>query len=180
MGKRQFQLSDSEITALRQQEQQTRHASELRRLQAVRFYGSGLPVSQIMDMTGSAASSVHAWVQDYKRDGIAGLWVHYDRSAQNANKLSAEQRADLCERLHQSTPHQALAAIARISQGQFWTVSDLQIVVERWYGVVYEDSGSYRHLFHACGFSYQRTERVYKSRPSEADIAAFEAELEKK
>ncbi len=30
-----------------------------------------------------------------------------------------------------------------------------------------------------CGFSYQRTEQIYKSRPSVQEVADFEAELEK-
>ncbi|MCL4876314.1 MAG: winged helix-turn-helix domain-containing protein [Anaerolineae bacterium] len=58
-------------------------------------------------------------------------------------------------------------------------MGDLKRAVEQWYGVVYEDEGSYRHLFHRCGFSYQRTEKVYKSRPGEVAVAEFEAELEK-
>ena len=180
MGKRQFQLSQTEIDYLRQQEQQTRRTTELKRLQAVRLYGNGRAVGQIMDLTGCAESSVRAWVQAYKREGIAALSLHYDRSAQNASKLTAEQRIDLRERLHQYRPDQVLSKAVRVSQGQFWTVSDLQRVVKQWYGVSYTDPGSYRHLFHHCGFSYQRAERVYKSRPSEADIADFEAELEKK
>lgn len=180
MGKRQFQLSETEIGQLRQQEQQTHRAAELKRLQAVRLYGSGVAVEQIMDITGCAESSIRAWAQAYKREGVAALQFHYDRSAHNASKLTEAQRADLQQRLHYYRPNQVLAAELRVSQGQFWTVNDLQIVIEHWYGVVYEDHGSYRHLLHRCGFSYQRAERVYKSRPSETDIADFEAELEKK
>jgi transposase len=180
MGKRQFQLSEREIGQLRQQEQQSRRAAELKRLQAVRLYGSGMAVEQIMDIIGCAESSLRAWVQAYKQDGMTGLQLHYDQSAHNASKLTEAQQADLKQRLHQYRPDQVLAANLRASQRRFWTVNDVQIVVEQWYGVVYEDAGSYRHLLHRCGFSYQRAERVYKSRPSETDIATFEAELEKK
>jgi transposase len=180
MGKRQFQFSESEIKQLRQQEQQTQRVDELKRLQAVRLYGSGMSVEQIMDISGCAESSIRAWAQGYKREGIGALRVHYDRSAQNASKLTAAQRADLHQRLHQYRPDQVLSPELRISQGQLWTVYDLQVAVERWYGVVYDDQGSYRGLLHDCGFSYQRAERVYKSRPNQADIADFEAELEKK
>lgn len=180
MGKRQFQLSETEIGQWRRQEQQTRNVAELKRLQAVGLYGSGMPIGQIQDIVGCAASSIREWVQTYKREGLAGLRAQYERSAQNASKLSAAQRADLTERLHAYSPNQVLAPAMRSSQGGFWTVKDLQLVVEGWYGVVYEDQGSYRHVFERCGFSYQRTERVYKSRPSEMEIADFEAELEKK
>jgi transposase len=68
----------------------------------------------------------------------------------------------------------------RIRQGQFWTVSDLQIVVKAWYDVEYRTTDSYRTLLHDCGLSYQRTERVYRSRPDAQTVADFEAELEKK
>lgn len=180
MGKRQFQLSETEIGQLRQQEQETHRAAELKRLQGVRLYGSGLAVEQIVNLIGCAESSVRAWVQAYKQEGMAALQLHYDHSAHNARKLTEAQQADLKQRLHQYRPDQVLAADLRASQRPFWTVHDLQMVVEQWYGVVYDDPGSYRHLLHRCGFSYQRAERVYKSRPSEADIATFEAELEKK
>ena len=180
MGKRQFQLSDTEIGQLRQQEQQTHRASELKRLQAVRLYGSGMAVDQIVSIIGCAESSIRAWAQAYKQEGMAALQLHYDQSAGNASKLTEAQQADLKQRLHHYRPDQVLAADLRGSQRRFWTVNDLRMVIEQWYGVVYDDPGSYRHLLRRCGFSYQRAERVYKSRPSEADMAAFEAELEKK
>jgi transposase len=180
MAKRQFELSEAEIRQARAREQQTGSTAELKRLQAVRLYGSGTKMTQIIDVTGCAESSIREWVQDYKRDGLAGLCAHYERSAQNASKLTAQQRSDLRERLHDYRPDQVLSPQLRVSQGMFWTVSALQIAVEQWYQVAYQDLGTYRQLFHHCGFSYQRAERVYKSRPSEVDIADFEAELEKK
>lgn len=180
MGKRQFQLNEDEIRQLRRQEQRTQRVAELKRLQAVRLYGSGTRVEQIIDLIGCAESSIRTWVQAYKREGITALQLQYEHSAQNASKLSEAQRVELQQRLHQYRPNQVLSAEVRAGQGQFWTVRDLQLVVEHWYGVVYDDQGSYRHLLHRCGFSYQRAERVYKSRPSPADIADFEAELEKK
>jgi len=68
----------------------------------------------------------------------------------------------------------------QISQSVYWTVSDLRIAVEKWFGVVYQDESSYQTLLHRSGFSYQRTAKIYRSQPSELNIAAFEAELEKK
>lgn len=180
MAKRQFQLDETGIRQLRAREQQTGSVAELKRLRAVRLYGSGTGMAHIMDLTGCAESSIREWVQDYKRDGLAGLGPHYARSAQNASKLTAAQRAELHDRLHHSRPDQVLSPLLRVSSGQFWTVSDLHVALEQWYGVVYEDPGTYRALFRQCEFSYQRAERVYKSRPSEAELADFEAELERK
>lgn len=59
-------------------------------------------------------------------------------------------------------------------------VEDLKTVVSQWYGMTYRDTSSYRHILHRCGFSYQKVEQNYKSRPSESDVADFEAQLEKK
>lgn len=59
-------------------------------------------------------------------------------------------------------------------------MSDLQVAVKQWHGVVYQDEGSYRQLLHHCGFSYQRTEAVYRSQADEQKRAEFEQQLEKK
>jgi transposase len=99
---------------------------------------------------------------------------------ENALKLSREQRADLKQRLHAYRPDQVIAPDMRVSQGIFWTVSDLRIVVKTWYEVEYRTDDSYRTLLHESGLSYQRTEKVYRSRPDEQTVADFESELEKK
>jgi transposase len=115
---------------------------------------------------------------EVQQAGLSALRSNW--STQNASKLTGEQQTDLRTRLHEYRPDQLLPADMRVSAGQFWTISDLMIVVEQWYGVIYQDAGSYRNLFKRCGFSYHRTERVYKSRPSEVELAEFEAEVEKK
>ena len=178
MAKRQFELSEDAIKALRQAEQGTRDVHALKRLQGVRLYGSGQPLSAIQDVLNCGESSVREWVGRYQTGGVEGLRSQWRGG--NANKLSAAQRADLSERLHQYRPDQVLPAALRVNQGCYWTVSDLKVAIQQWYGVSYQDNDSYQQLFHRCGFSYQRAERAYRSRPSAADIAAFAAELEKK
>ncbi len=178
MAKRQFQLDDKEIDQFRQAEQRTRDVHEVKRLQAVRLYGTGMSIGQIRDVHNCGESSIREWVQKYQQTGLPALRSNW--STQNASKLTDEQHANLRARLHEYRPDQLLPANVRLSEGRFWTVSDLMIVVEQWYGVTYQDAGSYRNLFKRCGFSYHWAERVYKSRPSEAEFAEFEAELEKK
>ena len=178
MAKRHFQLNEQAIEQIRQAEQRTRDVHELKRLQTVRLYGTGMTIKQIMDIHNCGASSIREWVQKYQQGGLSALRSNW--STQNASKLTGEQRADLRTRLHAYGPDQLLPAEVRVSEGRFWTVSDLMIVVEQWYDVTYQDAGSYRNLFKRCGFSYHRAEQVYKSRPSEAEVAEFEAELEKK
>src|SRR5260221_11537957 len=167
MAKRQFQLSEGETGQLRAHEEQTEKVAELKRLQAVRLYGCGQSMAGIKDMTGCAESSIREWVQDCKRDGLASLRAQYEQSAQNASKLSQAQRADLQERLHSYRPDQVLVPTIRVSQGTFWTVSDLHIAVEQWYGVVYQDIETYQQLSHQSLFRYHRAERDYTTRPSD-------------
>jgi transposase len=62
----------------------------------------------------------------------------------------------------------------------FWTVAEVRALVEKHYGVHYHSVRSYHSLLHECGLSYQRPEGIYRSRPSEAVIAEFEADAEKK
>jgi transposase len=178
MAKRQFQLTEQELARFGQAEQQTRDVYELKRLQAVRLYGMGRTIQDIMNIVQCGESSVRQWVQRYKQTGLNGLQSQWQGG--NANKLTPEQRANLKKRLHSNRPDQIIEPDVRVDQGQFWTVSDVRIVVERWYGVTYRSDDSYRHLLHASGFSYQRTEQVYRSRPNDVTVSDFEAQLEKK
>ena len=178
MAKRQFQLTKTEQQAFEQAEWQTRDAGELRRLQAVRLYGSGTAMSDIQRLLPVSDRRVREWSHKYRQAGLAGLKSHWQ--GENALKLSRAQRVDLRQRLQSYRPDQVLAPEVRLSRGQFWTVSDLQIVVKAWYEIEYRTNDSYRTLLHESGLSYQRTEKVYRSRPDAETVADFEAELQKK
>jgi transposase len=178
MAKRKFELTETEIAAFRQAEQHTRDARELKRLQVVRLYGTGESVATIQRLTGCGPVSPCQWATEYGRGGLAALRTQWRGG--NANKLTAEQRRDLFEKVDQYTPEQLIAADMRVDQGEFWTVSDLHIVVQHWYGVSYHSETSYRNLLHASGLSYQKVEKVYRSQPGAVRLADFEAELEKK
>lgn len=180
MAKRTFQLTENEIKDFKLHERQTKRVDELRRLQAVRLYGSGYRMSSITEMLGCAEHSIRLWVLDYRRRGIGSLLTQYGNSAQNARRLSLEQEQDLAQKLHEYRPQQVLERENYQGTGEFWTVASVKVVVEKWYGVGYGSLASYRNLLHRCGLSYQKSEGVYKSRPSEQVISDFEAEFEKK
>jgi transposase len=177
MAKRQFQLREDEIAAFRQAEGRTRDVHELKRLQAGRLYGMGERVETIQKLVGCGPVSPAQWAIDYRRGGLEALKSRW--AVGNANKLTDEQRQDLREKLTLYTPEQVIAPGVRVERGAFWTVSDLQIVIQEWYGVTYRSDTSYRQLLHACGLSYQKVEKVYRSQPGAAQLADFEAELEK-
>jgi transposase len=178
MNNREFKLSEAEQRAIQQREGATTDARELKRLQAVRLYGSGQAMSAVVNVVGSSRRTIQRWVQDYEEQGPAGLKPKW--RGENAKKLSDAQRAEIVQRLQQYQPDQLLSREMRISQGQFWTVSDVQVAVKQWYGADYRANDSYRALLYEAEFSYQRAEGVYRSKPSPADVAQFEEALEKK
>ena len=89
-----------------------------------------------------------------------------------------KQLADVGQKLRQYTPRDVLGSQTHTSSRQYGTVEDLAVVLERWYGVSWATRSGYHRVFADCHFTYQRTEKVYKSR-READVAEFEAQLEK-
>src|SRR3989304_5230606 len=126
MRTRSFTLTEREIKAFQRAEDAMQNVRELKRLQAVRLYGTGQPVQMIQTVTGCSWRALMDWCQAYRERGLDGLKSHWQ--GKNALKLTREQRADLKARLDRYHPHQVLSPEGRLSQGQFWTVSDLKIV----------------------------------------------------
>jgi transposase len=177
MAKREFTLTHSEQQELRQAYDACQDGAQRTRLQAVRLYGTGWSVSDICTITGCTPRSLLRWCREYRQDGLSQLADH--RAGGNHTLLSAEQRVLVQHKLQQYTPRDLFGPTqCATGDGRHWTVPDLRQAVERWTGVVYQDAQSYRNLFAHCGFSYQRTERQYRSR-KEADVAAFSEQVEK-
>jgi transposase len=178
MAKRHFQLTAEQRAELWRAYDQASDVNKQRRWQAVRLYGEGRSVSDIETITGCSPTSLLRWARLYRQQGLAGL-----RSPEyggNRARLTDEQRAEIKQRVHQSTPDQLLAADERRHSIPFWTVEDLVVLVERWYGVSWSSRTSYTTLLHECGLSVQRVNKQYRSRPSTSAIADNQAELEKK
>lgn len=178
MAYRAFQLKEQDQAELRQAYERTKNAEERRRLQAVRLYGEGRKVTDIQAITGCSERSLLRWCRDYRQAGVAGL--KDGRVGGNRAKLTKAQRAEIRQKVNEYRPDQVLPPDLRVSQGEFWTVSDLRMAVEHWYGVEYQSPTSYLTLLHECRFSQQKAVGQYRSRASEQEIADFEAELEKK
>lgn len=177
MAKRQFQLTEAEQIELQQAYAACPDGAERTRLQAVRLYGTGWPVAKILEITGCTWRSLLRWCRDYRQRGRASLADQ--RTGGNRALLSAAQRTEIAVKLRQYTPSDVFGPAHQTpSAGAYWTVLAVRRAVEQWTGVVYQDAQSYRNLLHACGFSYQRTERRYRSR-KEAAVATFSEQLEK-
>lgn len=176
MAKRHFQLSDEQMRALMRAHDECKNGPTRSRYLAVRLYGSGYPLKEVMDVTGCSRTSLMNWCRFYRADGVEGL--SDKRAGGNRARLSPAQLEEAKKRLHTYSPAQLFGHEAASADGQFWTVTDLARGLERWYGVVYQSLSSYTRLLDWCGFSYQQPKKVYKSR-SETKVAEFEAQLEK-
>jgi transposase len=142
-------------------------------MQAVRLFGTGVPVSQIVEVTGLSERTIQRMATRFRTAGVTGLRER--RIGGNRARLTQAQHAEIADRLRRYRP-----VDLHFSHREYWTVSDLTVAVEQWYGVRYKADESYHQLLHACGFSYQRATKVYRHKPSAEVLAEFEAELEKK
>jgi transposase len=176
MARRRLQLSEEQTKELAMAYISCKDGPTRTRRQAVRLYGIGYPVEQIRDITGCSRTSLMEWWAAYRREGSTALVDQ--RQGGNRARLTPEQIQDLKDRLHTYSPTELFGPTAASSDGQFWTIPDLQRAMEQWYGLRYQSRSSYHRYFQLCGFSHQRPTRVYKSR-SETQVAEFEAQLEK-
>src|SRR5260221_1358195 len=99
MAKRQFELSEGEVGQLRQREQQTGNVAELKRLQAVRLYGSGQGMAGNKDMNRCAGSNIRGMGQDYKPGGVAGVRGQFVERAPKAIQLRPTRQGAIPGRL---------------------------------------------------------------------------------
>jgi transposase len=176
MAKRNFTLTEEERKELLQAYRVCQDAVTRTRYQAVRLYGEGYPEKEIEQITGCSRTSLMEWCRAYRADHSQGLVDK--RVGGNRAKLSKLQIEELQQMLHQYTPKERSGRKASTADGQFWTVEDLALVVRERYGVAYQSRTSYSSLLRLCGFSYQKTEKIFKSR-SQIKVADFEEQLEK-
>jgi transposase len=177
MSTRNFCLTDVEANRLQAAYLHCDQADTKIRFQAVRLYGMGYKVAQILDICGCSQRSLVNWIRTYKAHGLTSLVDH--RAGGNRARLKPEQIETVQNQLHRYSPAQLLGRDNCVGGGQFWTVPDLAYLLERDYGVRYQSTTSYRTLLEKCDFSYQRPAKQYKSH-SESKLMQFEEALEKK
>jgi len=175
MKQRTFKLKENEARALQAAYVNCQDGPTRTRYQAVRLYGIGYGVDEVMQMCGCSCRSLLEWCQRYRSEGIAGLVDH--RLGGNRSQLLALEIEELSQLLQRHTPAQLLGP-AVTGDGTHWCVGDLAQVVDKKFGVCYKSPTSYRTLLARCDFSYQRATKQYKSR-SEAKVMDFEEQLEK-
>ena len=176
MPRKRFEITEQQEKALQQAYRQTKDATTRTRYQAVMLYSQNYPVAEICQITGCQRTSLMEWCRKYRQQGVAGLTDH--RGGPHRAKLSAEQVESLGQKLEMYRPYDVFGPESHTAEGQHWTVEDLAGAIHGWYGVVFASHSSYHGVFARCGFTYQRTEKVYKSRRERA-VMDFEAQVEK-
>ena len=177
MANRKFTLTEEEVRALQAAYLHEQDGPTRSRYLAVRLYGQKRPLADVLDVAGCCRASLMAWCQKYRAAGLAGLRDR--RGGPHAAKLTVPEITALRTKLLEYTPYDVLGPQGPPGSGQHWTVAALYLAVEKWFGVTYRSRTSYLNLFAACDFSYQRTEKVFKSR-RERQVLDFEAHTEKK
>lgn len=177
MAKRKFTLTTIEVAKLKAAYHQSKDAKYSKKLLAVRLYGTGHATQSILDLIGCGRTSLMEWVQRYQLAGLEG--VKDQRQGGNHYKLTKAEKAAVARDIHQYSPRQLLGNECATSSGAYWTVSDLKLLIYRKYEVIYKSPASYWALLTECGLSYQRTEKIFKSK-SALKQADFEEQLEKK
>ena len=176
MAKRKFILNEQELGELRRRTDHSKDGATRTRYQAVWMYAKGYRVAEILEINGCSRSSLMNWCRAYRKAGPEEL--EDQRTGGNNAKLSDEQLSEIKDRLCIYTPQMLFGSQAATLTGEFWSVEDLYRFVEERYGITYQSRTSYQEIFGKCGFSYQKTEKVFKSRRPKR-VAAFQEELEK-
>ncbi len=176
MATGRFEITKQDEKGLQRAYRECQDGPTRTRYQAVRLYSQGYGVAEICQITGCNRTSLMEWWRKYREGGLERLQDH--RGGPVRSKLSQEQVVEVEEKLRLYRPHDVLGAQTQTASGQHWTIEDLAHSVQIWYAVSWKSRTSYHDLFLACGFSYKRTEKVYKSR-READVAEFQAIAEK-
>ena len=176
MPRKRFEITEKDRKELQWGYRQSEEATTRTRHQAVLLYSQSYRAEEICQITGCSPTSLMAWWRKYRQVGVEGLQDH--RGGARRSKLTPEQIVELEDRLEIYTPRDLLGPNTYTSSGRHWTVEDLASAVEKWYGVTWLSRTSYYMLFAHYGYSYQRTEKVYKSRRLQ-DVLDFEAKAEK-
>jgi transposase len=137
-----FKLNDNEASALQVAYLNSQDGATRTRYQAVRLYGIGFAVEEIVLICSCSLRSLLEWCQRYRDEGLSGLIDH--RAGGNRARLLALEVEELSQLLHCYTPGQLLGPDQSSGDGQHWTLADLQKLVEQRYAVRYQSQTSYR------------------------------------
>jgi transposase len=129
MARRSFQLTQEQVKGLTYAYTCCKDGPTRTRYQAVRLYGTGYPVKEVVEITGCSRVTLMEWCRKYRTDGISALADQ--RVGGNRARLSPGQMEELKTRLHLYTPADLFGPTAATAEGQFWTVPDLRRAIQQ-------------------------------------------------
>jgi transposase len=124
MRTRTFKLNDNAASALQVAYLNSQDGARRTRDQAVRLYGIGFAVAEILLMCSCSLRSLLEWCQRYRDEGLSGLIDH--RAGGNRARLLALEVAELSQLLPGYTPGPLLGSDQSSGDGQHWTLADRQ------------------------------------------------------
>ena len=93
MARRRFQLIQERLKELTHAYTRCKDGPTRTRYQAVRLYGTGYPVKEVMEITGCSRPTLMEWRRKYRTEGVAAL--EDQRVGGNRARLFPEQIAQL-------------------------------------------------------------------------------------
>jgi transposase len=156
------------LESLQLMEKQERNAQRAKRLRTIILAMQGLTASDIELSLGVPYRTVQSWVECYNKEGLKGL--EDGRGGDRRTAITAEQKAELCQRLDQGPkPEDPICTLRGV---------DVQHILAQEFGIWRKLSSIYV-LLHKLGYSYLRP-RPRHRRADPAAQAKFIEELPQK
>lgn len=127
---------------------------EERHLQAWKMFEKGMNQCDIAEVLGVTEGAVSQWINRAKEEGPESLKCQPRSGADT--KLSEAQQQRLVELLKQGAESFGF-------EGELWTTPRVTALIQREFGVTYENSSVYK-LLDRLGFSYQKPAREARKR----------------
>lgn len=133
---------------------------ERRRLRAMALLDKGLSGVEVAKAVGATPGAISQWKARYQRDGPDALIAKPHPGPES--KLTAKQRKQLGRMLRQGARKHGYTT-------ELWTLKRIGKLIDRHFGVAYEQSGVWR-LLRSMGWSCQKPERRARERDDEAIV----------
>jgi len=163
-------LPKVKVNALEKAFKRAKDTREKTRCQALWLLTQGYKRREVVKIVGRSKQALAKWVSAYNKKGLEGL----DNKPQPGNhrKLTRQQKQRIKKLITTNRPEKLGL------EGKFWTVPTIKRMVKERFKVTYKTDDSYRRLFHFCGFSFHKPNKVNKKRNSHM-VRRFEEKLKK-
>ena len=163
-------LPKNQVNALEKAFRESKNTREKLRYHGLWLCSRGYSQEEASSIIGRGTRSIRRWVTIYNKEGISGLREKPVRG--NNYKISRAQKDQIKQIINSKIPEELGY------EGRFWSMQTLKQLVKDEFKVEYNNSVSYQNLFHYCGFSYHKPNKVNKKQ-QEHMRERFKDELKK-